>query len=125
MDATGVETVRRDNCELVRNTMTVALDMILKERNGEPIRRSTKLFMCAASHAPLLRTVNGAITFVKHKVSQLLQNELDLGQLVITKGYTKKAEDYDAKQGHVELALKMKERDPLTAPVRNISELDQ
>jgi DNA polymerase delta subunit 1 len=62
---------------------------------------------------------------VKHKVSQLLQNELDLGQLVITKGYTKKAEDYDAKQGHVELALKMKERDPLTAPVRTISELDQ
>ena len=93
MDATGVETVRRDNCEFVRSTMTTALDMLLKERD-----------------------VDGAIDFVKHRVSQLLQSKLDLGQLIITKGYTKKAEDYDAKQGHVELALKMKERDPLTAP---------
>jgi DNA polymerase delta subunit 1 len=93
MDATGVETVRRDNCEFVRSTMTIALDMILKESN-----------------------VQGAIDYVKHRVSSLLQNKLDLSQMIITKGYTKKAEDYDSKQGHIELAMKMKKRDPLTAP---------
>jgi DNA polymerase delta subunit 1 len=54
MDATGVETVRRDNCEFVRTTMTIALDMILKESN-----------------------VDGAIQYVKHRVSNLLQNKLE------------------------------------------------
>ena len=85
--------MRRDNCEFVRTTMTIALDMILKESN-----------------------VKGAIEYVKHRVSDLLQNKLDLSQMIITKGYTKKAEDYDARQGHIELAMKMKKRDPLTAP---------
>lgn len=46
----------------------------------------------------------------------LLQDKLDLSQLIITKGYTKKASEYDNKQAHIELAMKMLKRDPLTAP---------
>jgi DNA polymerase delta subunit 1 len=93
MDTTGVETVRRDNCEFVRQTMTVALDLILLEGKTKE-----------------------AEEYVKFRVSQLLQDKLDLSQLIVTKGYTKKAEDYENKQGHIELAMKMMKRDPLTAP---------
>ena len=55
--------MRRDNCEFVRTTMTIALDMILKESN-----------------------VKGAIEYVKHRVSDLLQNKLDLSQMIMTSG---------------------------------------
>ena len=42
--------------------------------------------------------------------------QISWGGILTAVGYTKKAEDYDAKQGHVELALKMRDRDPNTAP---------
>jgi DNA polymerase delta subunit 1 len=51
---------------------------------------------------------------VKEMISDLLCNRLDISQLVITKELAK--EDYKAKQAHVELADKMKKRDPGTAP---------
>ena len=47
-------------------------------------------------------------------ISDLLCNRIDISQLVITKELTKS--DYAAKQAHVELAAKMKKRDPGNAP---------
>lgn len=93
IDTKGIETVRRDNCLLVRNVVSTCLDKILVERNPE-----------------------GAIAYVKGIISDLLQNKLDLSLLVISKGLTQDAEDYDNKAAHVELAKKMKKRDPATAP---------
>ncbi len=51
-------------------------------------------------------------------ISQLLQDKIDISLLVITKSLGKGAEseDYVAKQAHVELAMRMKKRDPGTAP---------
>lgn len=60
------------------------------------------------------RDPDGAISYVKLVISDLLQNNIDISQLVITKELTK--EDYQAKQAHVELAKKMKKRDPGNAP---------
>ena len=47
-------------------------------------------------------------------ISDLLQNKVDLSQLVITKALAKS--DYAAKQAHVELAERMRKRDPGSAP---------
>lgn len=47
-------------------------------------------------------------------ISDLLQNNVDISQLVITKELTK--QEYAAKQAHVELAKKMTKRDPGNAP---------
>lgn len=47
-------------------------------------------------------------------ISDLLQNNVDISQLVITKELTKS--DYTAKQAHVELAKKITKRDPGNAP---------
>lgn len=93
IDTKGIETVRRDNCLLVRNVVTTCLEKILVER------------------AP-----GEACDYVKGVISDLLMNKLDLSLLVISKGLTQDADDYENKAAHVELAKKMKKRDLATAP---------
>lgn len=95
LDAKGLETVRRDNCLLVRKVVDTCLRKILIERN-----------------------VPGAIEYTKSTISDLLQNKLDISMLVITKSLGKSASDsdYAVKQAHVELAMRMKKRDPGSAP---------
>eukprot|EP00195_Chlamydomonas_chlamydogama_P002057 CAMPEP_0202920478 /NCGR_PEP_ID=MMETSP1392-20130828/76878_1 /ASSEMBLY_ACC=CAM_ASM_000868 /TAXON_ID=225041 /ORGANISM="Chlamydomonas chlamydogama, Strain SAG 11-48b" /LENGTH=1079 /DNA_ID=CAMNT_0049613975 /DNA_START=162 /DNA_END=3401 /DNA_ORIENTATION=+ len=93
MDTKGIETVRRDNCLLVRNVIQTCLEKILIERN-----------------------VQGAVQYVKAVISDLLMNKVDLSLLVISKGLTQDAEEYEGKVAHVELAKKMRKRDPATAP---------
>lgn len=95
LDAKGLETVRRDNCLLVRRVVDTCLRKILIERN-----------------------VQSAIDYTKRVISDLLQNKLDISMLVISKSLGKSADDagYSAKQAHVELAMRMKKRDAGTAP---------
>ena len=93
MDTKGIETVRRDNCLLVRQVVETCLQKILLERD-----------------------VPGAVAFVQATISDLLMNRMDLSLLVITKGLTQEVEDYDNRAAHVELARKMRLRDPATAP---------
>ncbi|CAJ1346143.1 unnamed protein product, partial [Effrenium voratum] len=63
-------------------------------------------------------SVPKAIEIAQKAVSDLLQNKIDLSLLVITKslGRGAHAEDYAVKQAHVELAERMRKRDPTTAP---------
>ncbi|XP_069687440.1 DNA polymerase delta catalytic subunit isoform X2 [Periplaneta americana] len=91
MDCKGIETVRRDNSPLVANMMNTCLQKLLIDRDP-----------------------NGAVDYAKQVISDLLRNRIDISQLVITKELAKS--DYAAKQAHVELANKMKKRDPGTAP---------
>ena len=103
MDTKGLETVRRDNCALVREVIQTSLDMILIQQD-----------------------VQGAIGYVKSQIADLLQNKMDISRLVITKSLNKgaeyalglggKKEDYKVKQAHVELAARMKKRDAGSAP---------
>ncbi|CAM9213746.1 unnamed protein product [Choristocarpus tenellus] len=95
MDTKGLETVRRDNCLLVRKVVDTCLRKILIDRD-----------------------VQGAIGYSKQVISELLQNKMDISLLVITKSLGKSAdsEGYVAKQAHVELAMRMKKRDPGNAP---------
>nr|BAJ78758.1 DNA polymerase delta catalytic subunit [Gynaikothrips ficorum] len=91
MDCKGLETVRRDNSPLVANMMNTCLQKLLIDRNPDD-----------------------AVAYAKSVISDLLCNRIDISQLVITKELTKS--DYAAKQAHVELAAKMKKRDPGNAP---------
>lgn len=93
MDCKGIETVRRDNCPIVASLINTCLQKILIDRN------------------PM-----GAVDYAKQTISDLLCNRIDISQLVITKELTKTEKEYSAKQAHVELANKMKKRDPGTAP---------
>ena len=40
------------------------------------------------------KDVPGAIAYVKQRISDLLQNKIDLSMLIISKGFTKKLEEY-------------------------------
>eukprot|EP00727_Mastigamoeba_balamuthi_P014291 m51a1_g9485 dna polymerase delta catalytic subunit, putative (1039) ;mRNA; r:626019-630517 len=93
IDTKGIETVRRDNCPLVKHVITTCLDKILLERN-----------------------LDAAINFVKSVISDLLQNKLDLSLVVISKALSKESKEYAGKQAHVELARRMHERDSASAP---------
>jgi len=95
LDTKGIETVRRDCCALVRIVVETVLDKILIDKS-----------------------IPSATEYVKSVISDLLQNKVDLSLLVISKSLGKgaNAEDYASKQAHVELAEKMRKRDPATAP---------
>jgi DNA polymerase delta subunit 1 len=56
------------------------------------------------------KDVEGAQEYTKNIIADLLQNKVDMSQLVITKALSKA--DYANKQPHVELAEKMRKRDP-------------
>ncbi|XP_012588973.1 PREDICTED: DNA polymerase delta catalytic subunit [Condylura cristata] len=93
MDCKGLEAVRRDNCPLVANLVTASLRRLLIDRDPE-----------------------GAVAHAQEVISDLLCNRIDISQLVITKELTRAAADYAGKQAHVELAERMRKRDPGSAP---------
>jgi DNA polymerase delta subunit 1 len=93
MDCKGIETVRRDNCLLVKNVINVCLHKILIDRNLE-----------------------GAQQYCRETIADLLQNKIDISQLVITKALSKQESEYSGKQAHVALAERMRQRDSSTAP---------
>merc|ERR1719478_373222 len=68
LDTKGIETVRRDNCALVRIVVDTVLNKILIEKS-----------------------VQDAIKFVQDIISDLLQNKVDLSLLVISKSLGKGA----------------------------------
>lgn len=94
IDAKGIESVRRDNCGMVRHVVSEVIEKILVQRDTA-----------------------GAVEFCKGIISEICQNKIDLAQLIITKSYSRDAEDYKSPQAHVVLAQKMKKRNPATAPV--------
>lgn len=93
LDTKGLETVRRDNCKLVRTLFESCLKKILIDRD-----------------------VDGAVALAKKTISDLLQNKIDISLLIISKSLSGTADDYKNKQPHVELAEKMRKRDPGSAP---------
>lgn len=94
IDTKGIETVRRDNCGLVKNVVETVLERILHERD-----------------------VESAQQFVRDVVRDLYLGRTDLSLLVISKSLTKTGDKYGSKQAHVELAEKLRKRDENTAPV--------
>lgn len=77
LDRKGIESVRRDNCMLVRNMVNTVLEKILIDRN-----------------------LPAATEYVKEVISDLLQNKIDLSLLVISKSISKKIEKGDEKEEH-------------------------
>eukprot|EP00917_Polyrhabdina_sp_WS-2016_P027821 GHVP01059411.1.p1 GENE.GHVP01059411.1~~GHVP01059411.1.p1 ORF type:complete len:1059 (+),score=189.46 GHVP01059411.1:43-3177(+) len=91
IDYKGIETVRRDFCLLVQQLCDTVLKKILLDEDLE-----------------------GAQEFTKNTIRDLLNKRVDMSLLVMSKSLSK--ENYTGKQGHVELAAKLKQRDPANAP---------
>lgn len=91
LDTKGIETVRRDNCQLACDVLEKCLEAVLYDRS-----------------------IDKAVHYVQSVVSDLLQNKVDLSLLVVSKQLAK--EEYAVKVAHMELAKRMRKRDPGTAP---------
>ena len=66
------------------------------------------------------RNPDSAVAYCKEVIADLLCNRIDISQLVITKSLAKGKDDYAGKQAHVELAERMRKRDPGSAPMQGI-----
>jgi DNA polymerase I len=88
MEMKGIETVRRDWCLLVSETMLEVLNIILKERD---IKKASK--------------------YVRNIVNDLAKGKIAIEKLSIVKGVSKAIDSYDGIQPHVELAKKIMQRD--------------
>lgn len=93
IDMKGIETVRRDWCALVGELMNDILITILKERD-----------------------VQKASARVREVFRQLSCGKIPMGKLTIVKGITKSIDAYDGMLPHIELARKLRSRDPANAP---------
>jgi len=89
----GIETVRRDWCGLVSDSMRTIIEIILKKDDEKE-----------------------ATSYFKDVISKLLRNEIDVEKLVITKTVTKSPERYAGMQPHIELVKKLRARNPSEAP---------
>ena len=89
----GIETVRRDWPDLITETMNEVLTIILKEGD-----------------------IKKAISFVQEVVESINKGEVNLNKLAVTKSITKKIDLYDGVLPHIELAKKLRQRNPATAP---------
>lgn len=89
----GIETVRRDWCDLVSETQEAVLNILLKEQDPKK-----------------------AFTYFKEVVQKLQNGEIPLEKLVIIKGISKRPDEYKGIQPHVELIKKMKRRGEANIP---------
>ncbi len=84
----GIETVRRDWCDLVSETLGNVLEIILKEKN-----------------------ITKASKYVRKVIEDLAKGRIPIEKLTIVKGITKSLDKYEGVQPHVELAKKILKRD--------------
>ncbi|MBI2578486.1 MAG: ribonuclease H-like domain-containing protein [Candidatus Aenigmarchaeota archaeon] len=89
----GIETVRRDWCLLVPEIMENVIETILKEGD-----------------------LQKAIEKVRAVIEDLRSNRVPLEKLTIVKGVTKSIDSYEGMLPHIELAKKLKARNPHSPP---------
>jgi DNA polymerase elongation subunit (family B) len=89
----GIETVRRDWCDLVSETQEEVLKILLKEQNPKK-----------------------AFAYFKEVVQKLQSGQIPLEKLTIIKGISKRPEQYKGVQPHVELVKKMRKRGEAEIP---------
>lgn len=89
----GIETVRRDWCDLTSDTLYEVLNILLKEQNPKK-----------------------ALLYVKDILLKLNRNEIPIEKLVVTKGISKPLREYKGIQPHIELVKKIRKRAPAEAP---------
>ncbi|MBL7205979.1 MAG: hypothetical protein ISS36_00095 [Candidatus Aenigmarchaeota archaeon] len=93
MEMKGVETVRRDWCELTSETMKRIVEILLKEND-----------------------VKGAVNHFKNVIGKLMKGEIAVQKLAVTKSMSKSPERYVGMQPHIELVKKIRKRSPEETP---------
>ncbi len=93
IETKGIETVRRDWCDLTSEVIEKVLEIILKRED-----------------------IKEAVRYFKQVVDEMVEGKVPIQKLVITKTMTKRAEGYVGIQPHAELVKKLKKRSPAECP---------
>jgi DNA polymerase I len=93
IETKGIETVRRDWCDLTSETIEKVLEIILKKND-----------------------INLAVEYFKNVIDDVVARKVPIQKLVITKTMTKRADGYAGIQPHAELVKKIRKRSPAEAP---------
>ncbi|KXS19990.1 hypothetical protein M427DRAFT_399532 [Gonapodya prolifera JEL478] len=101
VDAKGVESQRRDSCPLLAKMMTNVFEMLLPPTQRISDRERYEL-------------IEKSKGYVKDTIRKMLEGRYDMSEFIITKGFWlgTEAESYKSKQAHVELAERMRKREP-------------
>lgn len=89
IETKGIETVRRDWCPLVSETLSTVIEIILKEGD-----------------------IKKSVTYVKGVIDSVRANKVAPEKLVVVKGITKSIGAYKGIQPHIELAKRVNSRNP-------------
>lgn len=89
----GIETIRKDWCDLTSKTLMEVLNILLRENDSKK-----------------------ALNYVRQTIQKIKRNEVNLEDLVITKSVSKPLHTYKGIQPHIELVKKLKKRSPGEAP---------
>jgi DNA polymerase I len=90
----GIETVRKDWCGLTEKVLSRVLEVLLREGNIEK-----------------------ATAYVREVIKSLEEGKVDIEDLIITKGISRRLDEYKGIQPHVELVKKIIKRSPEKAPM--------
>jgi DNA polymerase I len=90
----GIETVRKDWCGLTEKVLSKVLEFLLKEGSIEK-----------------------AIVYVREVIKSLEEGKVDIEDLIITKGISRRLHEYKGIQPHIELVKRMMKRSPEKAPM--------
>jgi len=93
IDTKGIETVRREWCDLVGEVVEKVINMLLKQPD-----------------------VNLVVNYVRDILQKLKHGQIPIEKLVMTRTLSKPPKQYKAKQPHAYLALKLAKRSPGSAP---------
>ncbi len=93
IDTKGIETVRREWCDLVGEVVEKVINMLLKQPD-----------------------VNLVVNYVRDILQKLKHGQIPIERLVMTRTLSKPPKKYKAKQPHAYLALKLAKRSPGSAP---------
>jgi len=93
IDTKGIETVRREWCDLVGEVVEKVINMLLKQPD-----------------------VNLVVNYVRDVLQKLKQGKIPIEKLIMTRTLSKSPKAYKAKQPHAYLALKIAKRSPGSAP---------
>jgi DNA polymerase I len=93
IETKGIETVRRDWCDLTSETIERVLEIVLKKND-----------------------IKEAVSYFKGVAENMFEGKIPIKKLVVTKTMTKRAEVYAGIQPHAELVKKIKKRSPAECP---------
>ena len=90
--------------------------MICLEHTVIPTRKKCSIRGASCGESYLLQWVSFPDLFTQRRISPAPPSSPASPSLLPPQGLTQDTEDYASKAGHVELAKKMRKRDPATAP---------